>query len=323
MPSNLQPGRGDIEARLLGTSTSVLSSLSSTYPLRFISPPSTAHRHAVLVFMLTYGGGLVAGDEIDVHIKVSYGARFGLLTQGSTKIFKPSSSEVCTKQTLTAIVEARAALLILPDPVQPFKGSVYQQCQTFKIDPVSSSLLLLDWVSEGRAAREEAWSLSEWEGRNAIWSLSVDGDDGRPIQEGNLLLRDNVILRGTSSTSEGSLSQRMDSMGIFGTLIIKGPIFQGLGEFFLKEFELLPRIGEMVWSTDSSYPSLVKQSRAARQRRETKSGLIWTAAPTRGFVIIKFGAKQVDDARRWLRDMLTEDGTVEKEYGERYLLCLG
>lgn len=84
--ASLPPGRGELQVRIVPPSTSSMSSLAFTYPLKLISPPCHPSARCVLVFMLTYGGELVAGDSVDLHVDVCPGARLGLVTQGSTKI---------------------------------------------------------------------------------------------------------------------------------------------------------------------------------------------------------------------------------------------
>lgn len=252
--------------------------------------------------MLTYGGGLVAGDHVDLHVKVRPKARLVLLTQGSTKVYKTPSKDLYTEQRMTTTLEEGAALVLLPDPVQPFKGSSYKQHQAFHIHPQQSSMVFLDWVSAGRAARGEAWEFFQWKGRNEIWSLPGKTDTGQTTPK-RLLIRDNMILDGTTAL-EQSYRNEMDDLGAFGTLIIRGPLFQTLGQFFLEEFKRLPRI--------RGKPSV----------SSSPSRLTWTAASMRGFVIVKFGAKEVDEAKQWLRGMIEHDGTVAREFGKHSMLSL-
>lgn len=314
------PGLGYVCAKSFGPDSSKVSALSSTYPVRLISPSSQPGERAVLVFILNHGGGLVAGDEIDLRAEVLCNARLGLLTQGSTKIYKSLPGAGCTTQTLRVTVGAGAGLVVLPDPVQPFRDSVYKQDQSFEIDPLSSSILLLDWVSEGRSAHGERWSLTEWKGRNEIWSLPTQ-IDGEERMERRLLLRDNIMLYEKSPMLTQSLEGRMEELGVFGTLIIRGPLFEGLGKLFLDQYARQPRIGVKKWSTG---PGAVcsEDEEDGTAPGNTSGSLMWTATSVRGFVVVRFGTATVEHARHWLRDMLTSDGTVEKEFGKRYLFCL-
>ena len=171
-----------------------------------------------------------------------------------------------------------------------------------------ASLGLLDWVSEGRRARGESWELGKWRGRNEVWVVDVGGGERR-----RLLLRDSVVLSG-----EG-LKTNMENLGVFGTLILVGPLLQRLADFFLAEFGLLPRIGSRNWDEASSEPKLEGRERwrKERQEREKKDGVLWTVAKVRGgrATVVKFGAREVEGGREWLAGMLREEGTVGREFG--------
>lgn len=56
------------------------SQLSSTYPLKLLSPRSDEDSVAI-VYVLSYGGGLVGGDEIELEVGVQEGASLMLLSQ--------------------------------------------------------------------------------------------------------------------------------------------------------------------------------------------------------------------------------------------------
>jgi hypothetical protein len=71
-------GRGHI-AVSLHAGKAVISALSSTYPLKLLSP--YIQDKTALVYLMSYGGGLVGGDEIVVDVKVQLGARLLLLSQ--------------------------------------------------------------------------------------------------------------------------------------------------------------------------------------------------------------------------------------------------
>jgi urease accessory protein len=261
-----------------------------------------------IAFLLTYGGGLVGGDQVNLKLDLHEATRLVLVTQGSTKIFKSPERSIISKQIVDVRVGAHAGLCYLPDPTQPFAESVYEQKQTFYVDPdASSSLLVLDWVSEGRRARGESWTLWSWKGRNEVREFDEQS-------KGRLLLRDAVVLQEGDIGGAG-LVEKANNMGIFGTLIVYGPLFKKLGEFLSRRFADQPRIGAKNWTTD--------ESPAQRQPGEQQpDGLLWTAANVRGFVLVKFGARDVDSARRWLGSLLKQEGTVERFFGHQALMCL-
>lgn len=72
-------GKGRIEVRSDGYEA-VLSKLSYSYPLKLLSPRLSLPAVAV-VYILTYGGGLVAGDAVDLHVDIQDGRSLVLLTQ--------------------------------------------------------------------------------------------------------------------------------------------------------------------------------------------------------------------------------------------------
>lgn len=209
-----------------------------------------------------------------------------------------------------------AGLCYLPDPTQPFAESRYEQRQVFEVAE-GGSLAVLDWVTEGRRARGEVWGLERWVGGNEVWR--VDGEGGR-----RLVLRDNVVLDTQMSGGREGLVGSMDGLGVFGTLILKGPLVEGLGRFFLEEFKLLPRIGSRNWGEAAAVPVLSEEEvkRVARHKLEKQDAVLWTVASVRGLVLVKFGAREVEGARKWLGCMVKEEQSIKRDFGEGALIAL-
>src|SRR6195952_2010676 len=115
--SSSAPGEGHLVVQLLPHSISALSKMTFQYPLKLISPSPAAGQKSVLVFLLTYGGGLVGGDQVHLTIEVQQNAKLSIVTQGHTKIFKSPSPDVITRQQLHVTIRDGAALCLLPDPV--------------------------------------------------------------------------------------------------------------------------------------------------------------------------------------------------------------
>jgi urease accessory protein len=329
-----KPGHGLIHLALLPPGTPRLKTASYQYPLKLVSPAPVKtqgeHGHVIyLVYLLTYGGGLVAGDTVNLRVTLEPTTRLTLLTQGTTKIFKTPSRNLISKQQMTVDLTPGSGLCYLPDPIQPFAKSSFEQHQTYKIacpDPTDESpasqlgsLCALDWISSGRPANGEHWSFYRCGSRNEIY-LAL------PNRKCRLLLRDNILL--DDHGMENSIAARMNDQAVFGTLIIYGPLFETLGQFFMDEFKALPRIGGRKWDSRGSESGSEEEVdplvawRAARQRQETADSLLWSAASLRGCVVVKFGARGVEGGRRWLAAMLQQEGTVVREFGERALLCL-
>ncbi len=319
-------GQGSISLSDVSTQSPVLS---YQYPLKLIAPstvfvPANPEVPIHTVFLLTYGGGIVAADCIGLSITLPPSSRLLLLTQGSTKVFKTPCANIVSRQDLCVQIGPGAALCYLPDPVQPFAESAYEQTQMFELmgvealdEYIGANLCVCDWMSEGRTARGERWDFWRYCSKTEVFATVAN------VKQ-RLLLRDNVVLdRGQDNASEESLASRMDELGVYGTLFLRGPMFKGLADFFMTEFTSLPRIGARNWD-DADQRSLSPDEAwsASRQAQERANGVLWTASSVRGFGLVKFGAKQVEGARVWLRDMLIREGSVEQQFGEKALLCL-
>ncbi|OBT64993.1 hypothetical protein VE03_05707 [Pseudogymnoascus sp. 23342-1-I1] len=328
-----KPGEGHLIARLLPNGISGLVKATFQYPLKIITPPSpVGDLKSALAFLLTYGGGLVAGDQVNLKIDVHPSAKLTIATQGHTKVFKSASPTLRSSQTLTVILHAYSALCLLPDPVQPFADSVYVQSQIFTLHP-TATLCLLDWVTAGRTSRNESWDFTSWSGRNEVWRTAAEDDDEDKARP-RLLLRDNLILDGDSLTPDGStaalpLKDKMHALSVFGTLILAGPLMAPLSAFFLAEFSAQPRIGardfrsqETVERDGKTEASDEEAWRARRLKQEREDGVLWSAAKVRGCTVVKFGSKSVEGGRKWVGGMILRQGGVVDVFGEDAVMCV-
>ncbi|RAH49822.1 urease accessory protein UreD [Aspergillus brunneoviolaceus CBS 621.78] len=349
-----KPGEGKVVLSLLPPSNPTLTTLTYKYPLKLLTrtpgfvPKSSAlicPSQPVHLYLLTYGGGLLPGDKINVSITLDPRTRMVVTTpQGSTKIFKtePNASvkgqrgtpkhilSDKSSQHLTVHVGQEAALCYLPDPAVPYKDSRYEQVQTFTIDgptsskdPHRSSLCILDWVTQGRASRGENWDFHLWRGKNEVWTTDESGKK-------KLLLRDSLILDRELDEDQlahdpellaqsNLIRERTYPHGVVGTLILYGPVFENLANFFMNRFTSLPRIGARNWSS----PAVCSSSAATEPAPNFDSQVTFTAARVRaGFVLVKFGAPDFAAAKDWLGAILREEGTVYTEFGEEALFCL-
>jgi hypothetical protein len=79
-------GKGRAELRVFGDNAH-FSDLSYTYPLKLLSPRSTtaaqneAAQRVAILYSLSYGGGLISGDRIELSLDVKEAAKLLLLTQ--------------------------------------------------------------------------------------------------------------------------------------------------------------------------------------------------------------------------------------------------
>lgn len=173
----------------------------------------------------------------------------------------------------------------------------------------------MDWVSEGRKARGERWAFAGWRGRNEVWEVYGEGLSRKGGRR--LLVRDAVVLDGKD------VRGRMDGIGVFGTVLLRGPLFDALAGFFVDEFKALPRIGGRNWTGtgDAVHELTAKEEwREKRLQKEKDDGVLWTACHVRGCTVVKFAATEVDGAKAWLRNMLKEEGSVGREFGDGGLM---
>jgi urease accessory protein len=79
-------GKGKAILHAFGKETS-FSELSYTYPLKLLSPKLPSDGIPVsIVYILSYGGGLVPGDKLDLEVEVGAGASLMVLTQAILQV---------------------------------------------------------------------------------------------------------------------------------------------------------------------------------------------------------------------------------------------
>lgn len=325
-PSPKTPGHGLIHAKILPPCSFALEELQFVYPLKLISSSKPTDKF-ITIFILSYGGGLVSNDRVDMKVVLDEKVKMCLLTQGSTKVFKLRPGDTLTSQCMNVHMASGSSLVLLPDPVQPFASSVYMQHQQFHIPKDgTASIVILDWISEGRSARGEIWDLRKLTSRNEVYEFGHENlPDGR-----RLLFRDSLILFGDEDGgNDEPLRDRMDGLACICTLIIRGPNFSNLSAHILSRFQSEPRVGKggRGWDWDKN-----KQDENSISKFKD---IIWSASSVRGFVLVKVSGKEIEEVRRFLRDILLEGKAfanadeidefspdIIREYGFGSLRCL-
>lgn len=86
MSASLNPtiaaGDGLIHVGVLPPSQLTLHQLNFKYPLKLISPAPSQWAKSLTVFVLSYGGGLVSGDAVNLKVIVESQGKLCLQTQG-------------------------------------------------------------------------------------------------------------------------------------------------------------------------------------------------------------------------------------------------
>jgi len=192
-------GFGEL-AVIRGPERSVVTHALAMSPLRLLTPRN--HGHAAWIYTSTYGGGLVDGDDISLHVRVERKAAAFLSTQASTKVYRsPRGSDV----EMRAEVERSGLLVVAPDPVVCFAASRYRQTQRVDVAE-GAGLVLVDWVSSGRRTAGERWQFEEYVSRTIV------------RHRDRLVLHDATALR----SSDADLATRIGRFDVLALMVIVG-----------------------------------------------------------------------------------------------------
>ncbi len=134
-------------------------------PLKLLTPRSRGP--SVWAYLSSFGGGLVAGDQTSLGIRLGAAAQAFVSTQASTKVYRSPSGRPCAFR-LHATLAPGSTLAVVPDAIQCFARSVYEQRQEFHL-AANASLVLVDWVCSGRVALGERWAFSKYQTRTDIF----------------------------------------------------------------------------------------------------------------------------------------------------------
>lgn len=217
-----------------------ITSLTYSFPLRLMQPKSYSKLHKV-VYILSFGGGLLSKDKIDLNIRVAGGCTLSLLSQASTKVFKRLNASDIARQNLTATVSDNGFLAVLPEPVTCFMDAAYSQTQSLYLTP-NSSLVLLDWMTCGRSSRGELWDFDSYRSESKIYMNE------------KLVVRDAWLLE--HSSLESRLVNRMSGYKCIANLFLYGAKCQIVIEVLL-QFNQAEKIFKgkavqpLIWSISS------------------------------------------------------------------------
>ncbi len=217
-PGIRHAGKGILELALVAGRTEVTRAFAAN-PLRFLVPRRRVP--SAWVYAGTYGGGLVAGDDIDVSLRVRRGARGVLATQASSKVFR-CPAQVSCRHRLRASVEDGGLLVLRTDPLSCFSQARYEQSQSVHLHG-NGCLVLVDWLTSGRRARGERWAMSHYRSRLDIF------------RDGELVLSDALLLDPADGPLESPF--RLGRFHCLATMILIGEQLAGAAA------DLLGRVG--------------------------------------------------------------------------------
>ena len=207
-PRSTTAGRARIRVARGETGRSVVTEAYATSPLRLLMPRNAGA--GAWVYLSSYGGGLVTGDQLTLDVVVERGATALLATQASTKVYRSATD---TSSELHARVEGDGVLAVVPDPIVCFAGSRYRQRQVFEVSE-DGGLAVVDCVSAGRHARGERWAFDSY-----VSTLQVR-------VAGRLRLHDATRLQ----QDELSIQDRMGRFDAMALVLLLGPPFRRRAE---------------------------------------------------------------------------------------------
>ncbi|ORY56193.1 UreD urease accessory protein-domain-containing protein [Leucosporidium creatinivorum] len=318
----LAPGEGVVKLARAGQQA-VFETVKFSYPLKLIVPKRHFMDGLNVLYMISYGGGLVAGDQVVMHVEVEKGATLVLLTQGSTKVFKTRPGRfltatplpdgtlpTTTRQLLHIKIHPSSTLILLPSPVTCFSKANYAQRQTFDLGDETSNLLLLDWYTSGRMGMKgggEEWDFTRYRSENEVRVA------GRRVAKDVLLLEDED--RGDASPASSASSTpptdssasppphrtsylpRVAPYSSYCTLLIRGSLFTPLLQHLSTSFTSITQ-----YKQTNPY-SLVWSFSPLEKGGEEVGG------------IARCAGDSTESVKRWVQEVLKEGG-IEKIVGE-------
>ena len=195
----------------------VVTRAAAAAPLKILNPRNAGT--SAWVYLATYGGGLVGGDQVRVQVEIGPRAAALVSTQASTKVYR---SPHRAGQTLDARVAEDGLLAMLPDPVTCFAGSDYTQEQRIRLER-GASLLLVDRLTAGRVDSGERWMFNRYSSRTMIWQCD------------RLVLHDALSLG-----SAGEVARRMGRVNCLASIALLGPALEATAARLIGESGAVP-----------------------------------------------------------------------------------
>ena len=126
-------------------------------PLQLIRPLYPEGEEPAHMTLINPTGGHVGGDLLELEINLDEGARVLWTTQGAAKVYKSLGEPVVS--TTKIEMGTRSGLELLPDPIIPYRGSIYAQETTISMAE-GAKLLYGELLYHGRVASGEHFDYS-------------------------------------------------------------------------------------------------------------------------------------------------------------------
>lgn len=134
--------------------------------------PTAPFASAFRVFTSSYGGGMLQGDRIDMHIECRDGSSLCLESQGNQHLYTRQDGKRGVFQNIQGEVGENSRVISLPQPTVMHEGSDFHQNQTWSLK-ASSQFILVDTFHIGRSENGERFSYRSY---GSDIELRLDGE---------------------------------------------------------------------------------------------------------------------------------------------------
>lgn len=187
------------------------------YPLKIIVPMHASQSNCKWIYFITYGGGLVQGDQVQISMELTENCCVLVTSQSSTKVYNCDDG-IESRQFFNYTVGNYSLLSLLPDPVVCYENSLYAQQQVVYLLEFAN-LIMVDWLTAGRVARGECWKFHRLKSLNKIY------------WKGKLVVSDAISL---SDTETINLSDSMGKYQAVAFCVFIGPKLESFWQKILK-----------------------------------------------------------------------------------------
>jgi urease accessory protein len=226
-------------------------------PLKLLTP--RGRHEAAWVYTSTFGGGMVAGDQTELQVRMKPQARCVLTTQASSKIYRDPQQRGC-RQLVEVDAESESLLVVAPDYVTCFAEASFRQQQDFRLDP-QASLVVVDWLTSGRRSFGESWDFSRYQ---SGLNVHVDGQH---------VLSDTLLLDNRDGPIDGPF--RLGRFHCIGLMLLVGPQVEPAARQLCEQVtarpvepgaELIESVSEQSWGAVYRIAGISTEPVAARLR---------------------------------------------------------
>ncbi len=146
----------------------------TTFPLRLSSlfRLEGADSNRGYVYLINTSPGLLAGDELNLSLKLAPNTSLYLTDQAATKVHPMPEIGKIAKVNYQILVDANASLELVPEPIILYTDSVLEQKTIIRLHP-TAKLFLSEIILPGRLAKNEYYDFNYYFNRLQVTDLEA------------------------------------------------------------------------------------------------------------------------------------------------------